>query len=675
MAEGEEKVLKMSLICSICLQKLTKPRCVPCFHTFCEACLKNYLINAPEKENATKNGIPCPVCRSIIFSPKHALSVDKWAENFPMNQLAGTLIDLVPMSSKIEFCEPCKDNKESKVAKNWCKECAEALCDECAKCHGSMKATKNHELSPLEAVRSNPQTTFSEEVPCYEHNRKDIDMYCEDHEMPCCVVCVATNHRKCDKMYPLAEYLNRHAESVDPNRLLKEIDTIVSDADSIKRERQEVVRNSQGQKMKMLQDIADAKAKLIKHIEKLESQISTKFNAVAQTDSAIMQEQIDYCNSVQSAMAHSKTAIKTAKDQNIPKKQFIVCQQSKKKCDECAVGLKRIHENAAKVYYGFEVDRQVQDILTVIQHLGKLDVKHSYPNRKPETPKLPPTPVQLPEDDDEKKAARKLKSFNAKIRGDKRDCKITAIKIWNSQRALIVDNGNSKLKLFGEFGDVQSSFNCQHPPWDFAFLDKTKVAVTFPNDRRIKIFSIKESTISEKGYVQTTRGCHGVCVADDDLVVTFTSGCIRVIALDGTIKTMVETDYIGKKVFSNPEYIAYNHWQSILYVSDYNNHTITALRYDNGKVDQVPVFVYPVSGPRGICLDNSGNLFVCGFWSNDVHMVSGGGELKQILKDSLARPTTIGFSTDGEKFALVEQGNSNMVKMFSVIPDSESDDY
>lgn len=671
MAETDDKkVLKMSLICSICLQKLNKPRSLPCFHTFCESCLKNYLVNAPEKKNATKEGIPCPTCKLVTFAPKPTLPVAEWAEHFPVNHLVGTLIDIVPVSSRLEFCEPCKDNKESKIARSWCQQCNEALCEECAKCHMSMKATKSHEITPLENVRSNPKPAVKEEIICTEHSKKEVDMYCVDHEQPCCPTCIATNHRNCQKVSQISEVLGQN-QTDDSAQLFKDMDRLVLDADGIKRERQEVMRSTLAQKSKMLQDIADAKRKLLDHIEKIESQITAKFNAISQTDFAILQEQVEYCNSVQSAMHHSKTAIQSAKEQKLPQKTFIVTKQGRIKYKECSDGLKSIHKNAAKIQYLFEEDRQVAETLGALEMLGKLDVKHTYPNRKPATPPPPPTPT--PPDDDEKKAARKVKTFNTKVKGDKRECKITSIKLWNNKKILLADHSNVRLKLFGEFGDLLSSFSCNQPPWDFTFIDKYKCAVTFPNERKIRIFKINEN-ITETGYIPSTRGSSGICMAGDDLAVTYSSGCIRIISIDGVVKMMVDTDYVGKRVFSNPEYITFNAASSHLYVSDYNNHNITALEYDNGKVNKTPVFVYPVSGPRGVQIDTRGCLYVCGFWSNDIHKIKEKGKFRQILMDTLARPLFITFSGDGERFALSEQGNPNSVKIYKIVPANEIDE-
>lgn len=35
---------------------------------------------------------------------------------------------------------------------------------------------------------------------CPKHNHETIQMYCYDHEQPCCGLCVGTNHRKCEEV-------------------------------------------------------------------------------------------------------------------------------------------------------------------------------------------------------------------------------------------------------------------------------------------------------------------------------------------------------------------------------------------------------------------------------------------------------------------------------------------
>lgn len=704
MADTDDrKVLKMTLICTLCLQKFNKPRALACYHTFCETCLKNYLVNASGKDKVAEDGIPCPVCKAAIVPPKPGLSVREWAEQFPLNNLIETLIDIVPVSSYLEYCEPCKDNRVSKPARFSCQQCAETLCEECTKCHQTMKATKGHVITPLENSRSSSKLSIStDEVLCNDHKDKELNMYCQGHEQPGCSMCIEANHKKCGQVVQISDALEKE-KPAEVEQLLTKMDKLIVDAETVKRERQDMMQSTIAQKTKILQDIGEAKKILMDRIEKIEGQINAKFDSLSTTDFAVMQEQVKYCNSVQSTLQHSKADIKSAQEQKAKKKEFIAVQQGMKQYKDFATELKKIVENSTKTQYLLEEIRQVEETFCALDNLGKQDQTtlqspkasaRSLPQQKPtsadnnqtktvknkksetsgslETLSKDSAASLYVDEDQSKKAVKKTKTLNAKVRSDKRDCRLTAIRMLSNASMLLADNANAKLKLFGEFGDLQCTFNCAHPPWDFTFVNNEKFVVTFPDERKIRILRLEEK-ITEIGFVLASKGCYGVCMAGENLAVTISSGCIRIISLDGTVKMMVDTDYIGKRVFSNPEFITFNPIISCLYVSDYNNHTITALHYDDGKVDKTPLFVYPVSGPRGVCVDSKGILYVCGFWSNDIHKVKNTGGMKQVLLDSLARPLCIAFNADGDKLAISEQGNPNMIKVFRIVEASEED--
>ena len=81
------------LECSICLEQYVEPKILPCFHTFCLACLCQI---EPEEEK-----IRCPECRR-----EHNLPIDG-AKGFKNNFIVHKLVNLplVPSAPSLDQLE------------------------------------------------------------------------------------------------------------------------------------------------------------------------------------------------------------------------------------------------------------------------------------------------------------------------------------------------------------------------------------------------------------------------------------------------------------------------------------------------------------------------------------------------------------------------------------------
>ncbi|XP_078573675.1 uncharacterized protein LOC144860385 [Branchiostoma floridae x Branchiostoma japonicum] len=111
------------LTCSICLQLPTKPKVLPCQHTFCQDCLK--------KVAGQKSTFPCPDCHQQVRLPPEGI------KDLPDNQLVTSLCERLqnsttssgknkqqPQSGKCSV-HPSED------VKLYCKQCKVPVCDEC----------------------------------------------------------------------------------------------------------------------------------------------------------------------------------------------------------------------------------------------------------------------------------------------------------------------------------------------------------------------------------------------------------------------------------------------------------------------------------------------------------------------------------------------------------------
>ncbi|XP_069121327.1 E3 ubiquitin-protein ligase TRIM56-like [Argopecten irradians] len=192
-------------VCSICLQTFTKPKYLPCLHTFCEPCLQGW-IESQVNSGLQKSVFMCPVCRAETRLPNNANVYNKaeWASMFPNNHIIITLIDKSLIEKEKKACDVCNEMDKDMPATQWCVQCSEAYCGECSTVHRAMKASRKHRLVSLCDVLRDLKSLSADEM-CNEHSEEVIKLFCVDHDQPCCTLCGATCHRKCDNVLELSE--------------------------------------------------------------------------------------------------------------------------------------------------------------------------------------------------------------------------------------------------------------------------------------------------------------------------------------------------------------------------------------------------------------------------------------------------------------------------------------
>ena len=202
MVSNWQKV-KEELTCAICQDFLNQPKILPCLHSFCTGCLKEW-SGRLAKLDPSKRHLECPLCRAKVL-----LSTSRAIEELPSHFSAIRLVEVVRLqeqagSKKVTpICQHC-DDEETAVSS--CNQCAIFLCEFCEKSHKRAKATKEHKIVYLDELRkgnSNNEVPVAISLPekaemCPTHPTKPLELYCKYEEVLICRDCIIKKHKDHD---------------------------------------------------------------------------------------------------------------------------------------------------------------------------------------------------------------------------------------------------------------------------------------------------------------------------------------------------------------------------------------------------------------------------------------------------------------------------------------------
>ena len=193
------QIVKEELTCAICQDLLNEPKILPCLHSFCTGCLKEWSGRLANLD-PSKRHLECPLCRAKVL-----LSTSRAVEELPSHFSAIRLVEIVRLqeqagSKKVTpICQNCDDEEK---AVSSCSECAIFLCEFCEKYHKKTKATKEHKIISLDEMRrgtSEVTAVLQEKVEmCPTHPTKPLELYCKCEEVLICQDCIIKKHKDHD---------------------------------------------------------------------------------------------------------------------------------------------------------------------------------------------------------------------------------------------------------------------------------------------------------------------------------------------------------------------------------------------------------------------------------------------------------------------------------------------
>lgn len=616
------QIKEITTTCPICFETFKTPRNLPCLHTFCHNCLASHIISTCKtKQNPV--GFPCPICRSFVPAPTFSAELEKWAEFMPINKMVKVLIE--------KFCDACKREDDEEVASDWCKSCLESLCGPCAKAHKRSALSKNHKLISVEEfqkVSKENENYKLVDVFCHEHSNQ-VEYLCVDHEELCCSRCVCTKHRKCNQIDAIEEAAESLRKSEKIEALSQEISKFEGNLVTAKLETEKTIRYIDDTSDQIREESTELRNKIVKHVDAL---LEDHLSDLSQN----VKEQKDSLTSFEDAVS----------DRQLLMAQYLQTLKGYEKTPSSVL-----------VQEYFKIKGQFRHVTR--SNLTKLRVKmHSdskdltgilgvtkFADLKAETKSIPLNGIDLT-----------CATMKLVCELDDSNVNVTGGCILQNGDIILVDHSNSQLLHYNnkklvrkaELGFQPRDAVCQNS--SLLFVSKYISKKKSKSEGCVGKFNL-DKFVNVEGQMTTNSPVYQLAVTSGYVYAACSSFIVK-FDLEGNIVQRydeVENWTYSVAVNNRDEIISSGSWSNRVTVMDSFGKKIYS--YSHEKLGH----------PRGLNVNFSGNIFVAGLFSNNIHVLTPRAELMNIF--DVASPSFIRFK-ENSYVCLVGSGNSTKVYEF-----------
>ena len=167
-------------------------------------------------------------------------------------------------------CSPCDYEGVSQVAKFYCPQCQDYLCDSCKSVHQKISATRSHKIISGSLMPKKPENKTNEGIkravqcPC---NGNDVTLYCKDHNEAMCIDCKTLNHRNCISSTIDEAYAD--SDTTATNATKERMKTLKAKVENLQQRRSRDTDNLTVKSAECRHIVEGLKRELIKKIEEL----------------------------------------------------------------------------------------------------------------------------------------------------------------------------------------------------------------------------------------------------------------------------------------------------------------------------------------------------------------------------------------------------------------------
>ncbi|XP_060579880.1 uncharacterized protein LOC132736706 [Ruditapes philippinarum] len=527
------------------------------------------------------------------------------------------------------YCLPCDQDGLKAPAHGFCQDCHEHLCKTCFEQHTRPKPSRNHILLDKDAMPLQPITFDINVDPitdtCTKHRDKQLDFYCNNHEVVLCYVCATLEHKQCKVDYIPEVSRNLSDEFINISR---KIEMLIKKYESKIRRAEAATKQLDQSYGKVVEEIKLFRKEINAYLDQMESVMIKEAETLTITAKLKLKNVQVVCGEIAEEVRRSQLVLNTLNEENKHNKLFIEMKNAGSvmtKLDD--KGRQAIEDNKTDDDIKFFRNKKILEQLKIAKNFG---TTLTY-----ETPSSDRTfEVQYE------------KSYYMTFSSDQYECNIVGIAMISDTRMLVADYNNKTIKMINaDTGKLISRKALSSAPYDVLKLPDNKLKVAIPSEKCIQMMSYNDRKLLLDHKIDIEGECKCVAYSQGKLVVGCGSSTGKLVILDTTGNITQVFDTPG--LLDSPQKIVISSDEKFMYVSNYKGtYAGKCIKIDwHGTV----VHMYEKRKhvfPKGIQELEDGTLLVC-YSNNQIIRLSSTFKKCEVVgleKADLYYPNSVAYS-------------------------------